>query len=160
MLLFVIVLTFGCTHPWSSTFRSLLLSALIVDMSTVSCVEMCVLGLTFTGGLSTGTATYTGDWRPLTKDGLLVVKWAVSLNVEVDLDKGGLNLSIALGVWKEREDDFNIYLFVTTDSYRECREQKVQNEKKNIHQLPITVTTTPFLGRGRREIQVPLHLPC
>ena len=76
----------------------------------MSCEEACALGLTLTGGLSTGTATNTGEWRPLTKDGLLLVKRVASLNVELDFDKGGLNLSIALGVWGKKH---RFYLFDT-----------------------------------------------
>ena len=64
----------------------------------MSCAEArAALGLTFTGGLSTGTATYTGECRPLTKDGLLLVKRGMAFNAELEFDKA-LNLSIALGV--------------------------------------------------------------
>ena len=45
------------SYPESSTFNSLLLSSFMVDTSIVSCAIARVLALSFTGGLSTGTAT-------------------------------------------------------------------------------------------------------
>ena len=94
---------FSWTHPELESSISLLLSSLIVDISIVSCSEACILGLTFTGGLSTGTATYTGDWRPLTTDRLLLVKRVVSLAFVLNFAKGGLILSIALGVCNKKK---------------------------------------------------------
>lgn len=94
---------FCWTHPELETSISLLLSSLIFDISIVSCSEACILGLTFTGGLSTGTATYTGDWRPLTADRLLLVKRVVSLAFVLNFAKGGLILSIALGVCNKKK---------------------------------------------------------
>ena len=68
----------------------------MVDMSFVSRAVARVLGGSFTGGLSTGTAMYTGERRPVTRVGLLLVKRGVSTNVELGFVKG-LNLSTALG---------------------------------------------------------------
>ena len=98
---------FCWTHPELETSISLLLSSLIVDISIVSCSEACILGLTFTGGLSTGTATYTGDWRPLTADRLLLVKRVVSLTFVLNFAKGGLILSIALGVCNKKKQNIS-----------------------------------------------------
>lgn len=59
---------------------------------------MRAFDLSFTGGLSTGTATYTGDWRPVTKEELLLVKRDTSTKLELGFTGSVLNLSIALGV--------------------------------------------------------------
>ena len=113
---------FGWTHPELETSISLLLSSLIVDISLVSCSEAYILGLTFTGGLSTGTATYTGDWRPLTREVLLLVKRVVSLTFVLNFAKGGLILSIALGVCNKKKQRYflNVRLTISKKNSRSC----------------------------------------
>ena len=91
-------LLFFISYPESSTFKSLLLRSFIVDISIVSCGVMRAFDLSFTGGLSTGTATYTGDWRPVIKEELLLVKRDTSTKLELGFTGSVLNLSIALGV--------------------------------------------------------------
>ena len=113
---------FGWTHPELETSISLLLSSLIVDISLVSCSDAYILGLTFTGGLSTGTATYTGDWRPLTREVLLLVKRVVSLTFVLNFAKGGLILSIALGVCNKKKQRYflNVRLTISKKNSRSC----------------------------------------
>ena len=91
-------LLFSISYPESSTFKSLLLRSFMVDISIVSCGVMRAVDLSFTGGLSTGTATYTGDWRPVIKEELLLVKRDTSTKLELGFTGSVLNLSIALGV--------------------------------------------------------------
>lgn len=91
-------LLFFILYPESSTFKSLLLRSFMVDISIVSCGVMRAFDLSFTGGLSTGTATYTGDWRPVIKEELLLVKRDTSTKLELGFTGSVLNLSIALGV--------------------------------------------------------------
>ena len=91
-------LLFSISYPESSTFKSLLLRSFMVDISIVSCGVMRAFDLSFTGGLLTGTATYTGDWRPVFKEELLLVKRDTSTKLELGFTGSVLNLSIALGV--------------------------------------------------------------
>lgn len=125
---------FGWTHPELETSISLLLSSLIVAISIVSCSEACILGLTFTGGLSTGTATYTGDWRPLTRDVLPLAKRVVSLKFVLNFATGEFILSIALGDCNKKKQNI-----CTSNHF-----QKKQFSLLYVIQIPVNIYLEPI----------------